>query len=52
MFCIQKRKNYILLLFQNITQNSEKQIIILVISNREQQWHYLAVKNYQHYKEE
>ena len=28
--------------------NHENQIILLMISNREG-WHYLAVKNYQHY---
>ena len=29
--------------------NHEKQVILLIISNGEKQWHYLAVKNYQHY---
>ena len=29
--------------------NREKQVILLMISNWEKQWHYLAVKNYQHY---
>ena len=30
-------------MFQNIS-NCEKQVILLMISNREKQWHYLAVK--------
>ena len=31
----------------------KKQIIILMIPNEEKEgWHYLAVKNYQHYEEE
>ena len=29
--------------------NREKQVIPLMISNREKQWHYHAVKKYQHY---
>ena len=29
--------------------NREKEIILLMISNGETQWHYLAAKNYQHY---
>ena len=28
--------------------NCEKQVILLIITNREE-WHYLAVKTYQHY---
>ena len=31
--------------------NREKQVIVLTITDGEK-WHYLAVKNYQHYKEE
>ena len=42
MFCILKKKKY------NITHkhnsNREKQVILLMISNGEKQWHYLAVK--------
>ena len=29
--------------------NCEKQVILLIISNGEKQWHYLAAKKYQHY---
>ena len=33
-----------------INSNGEKQIIILMIPNKEKEgWHYLAVKNYLHY---
>ena len=28
------------------TSNREKQVILLIIPNREKLWHYLAVKNY------
>ena len=43
-----KKEKYILPIFQNITQVVKKQAILLMISNGEG-WHYLAVKNYQHY---
>ena len=35
MFCMLKKKNYILLLLQNTTQISKKDIILLIISNVE-----------------
>ena len=43
MFCILKRKKYkkhILL----INSHSEKLVLFLMISNREKNWHHLAVK--------
>ena len=42
-----KKEKYILLMFQNIkhNSNSEKQVILLLISNGEG-WHYLGAKNY------
>ena len=43
MFCVPKKKKYILLMFQNITQTAKK-IILLMISNGEK-WHYLALNN-------
>ena len=39
------KKKMFMLMFQNITQ------IALMITNGEG-WHYLSVKNYQHYSEE
>ena len=44
MFCMLKKKKYILLMFQNITQTVKKQFILLMISNGEKQWTYLVVK--------
>ena len=51
MFCMLKKKIYILLMFQNITQILKKQVILLMISNDEKReaksegwWYYLAVK--------
>ena len=41
MFCILKKKKYILLILQKI--NREKQVILLIISN-EEGWHNIAVK--------
>ena len=41
MFFMLKKKKNILLVFQNITQNSEKQVILLMFGEG---WHYLAVK--------
>ena len=41
MFCMLKKKKYILVMFQNI--NHEKQVIILMIPDGKG-WHYLAVK--------
>ena len=32
--------------------NCQKQVIILMISNGEKRWHYLALKKYRHYLEE
>ena len=43
MFCMLKKKKYILLAFPKTTQIM-KNIIFLMISNREKLWHYLAVK--------
>ena len=44
MFCMLKKKKYIWLTFQN-NSNREKQVILLIILNREKwRWNYLAVK--------
>ena len=43
MFCMLKKKKYILIMFQNITQIVEKQVILLIIPNRKG-WHYPALK--------
>ena len=43
MFCMLKKKKYILLVFKNTFQ-MVTQVIFLMISNGEQQWDYLAVK--------
>ena len=48
MFCLLKKKKIYLAyayVFKN-NSNCEKQVIVLMISNEEKQWHYLAVKNY------
>ena len=50
MFCMLEKEIYILHMYQNI--NSEKQVIILMISNEKGRWHYVAVKNYRDYYEE
>ena len=44
-----KKGKYILLKFQNISQIVKNKLLLLMISNREKQWDYLAVKNCQHY---
>ena len=51
LFCMLKKKNYILLMFQNITQIVKNKLFFLMIPNEEkreakseEQWHYLAVK--------
>ena len=50
MFCMLKKKTYILLMFQNITQIvKSKLMVLLMILNGKKQWYYLAVKKYQHY---
>ena len=41
MFCMLKKKKYILLVFQNTFQI----VTQVILSNGEKQWHYLAVKN-------
>ena len=44
IFYILNEKKYTLLIFQKINSNYEKQIILLVISNKQKvDWHYLAV---------
>ena len=44
IFYILKEKKYTLLIFQKINSNCEKQIILLMISNKQKvDWHYLAV---------
>ena len=40
MFCMLKKKKYILLVFQNTFQI----VTQVILSNGEKQWHYLAVK--------
>ena len=44
---LKKKKIYLAYayVFKN-NSNREKQVIVLMISNEEKQWHYLAVKNY------
>ena len=44
---LKKKKIYLAYayVFKN-NSNCEKQVIVLMISNEEKQWHYLAVKNY------
>ena len=44
MFCMLKKKKYLLPMFPNLSQNREKQVILLLIPNEEGQ-HYLAVDN-------
>ena len=47
MFCMLKKKKYILLAFPKTTQIMKFNnliIILLMISNREKIWHYVAVK--------
>ena len=46
-----KTKKYILLVSKH-NSNHERQVTLSMISNGEKQWHYPAVKNYQHYEEE
>ena len=51
-----KRKNMSAYVSKH-TSNCEKEVILLMVSNGEkpkgqQQWLYLALKNYQHYYEE
>ena len=48
MFCMLKKKKCMILMFQN-NSNREKQVIRLMIPNGEG-LHYLAVKNYQHWR--
>ena len=43
MFCMLKKKKYILFQLRN-SSNHEKQVILFTISNREKQLSYLAVK--------
>ena len=46
LFCISKKKKYVQLIFQNITQPVEKKKLLLMIPNEEKEGrsHYLAVK--------
>ena len=45
MFCISKKRHYVLHLFQKLTQIVKKKLILLMIPNyKEEVWHYLAVK--------
>ena len=44
MFCMLKKKIYILPTFQNIIQSVKKEVILSMIPNGEK-WYYLAVKN-------
>ena len=45
IFCIVKKKKYVQFISQKINSNCEKQIILLMIPNKEKEgWHYLAVK--------
>ena len=48
MVCMLKKKKIYPPYVSKHNSNSEKQVILLKISNGEG-WHYLAVKNYQHY---
>ena len=42
--------NYLLKIEEKTNSNCEKQIILLMLSTDERKvWHYLAIKNYQHY---
>ena len=43
MFCMLKKKNHILLMFQNLIHIVKNKLFFLMIANREE-WHYLAVK--------
>ena len=45
MFCMLKKEKYSLFIYvSKNNSNREKQVILLMIPNREGQWHYLAVK--------
>ena len=44
MFCMLKKEKIYPAYVSKHNSNHEKQVILLMISNREKQWHYLAVK--------
>ena len=44
MFCMPKKEKIYPAYVSKHNSNCEKQVILLVISNREKLWHYLAVK--------
>ena len=44
MFCMLKKKRYILLMFQNITQIIKKIILFMILNREKRKWHDLAVK--------
>ena len=44
MFCMLKKKRYILLMFQTITQIVKKIILFMILNGEKRKWHDLAVK--------
>ena len=48
IFCILKKKNYILTMFSNITQSLKNKLFALIIRNMKR-WYYNEVKSYQYY---
>ena len=44
MFCMLKKKKIYPGYVSKYNSNREKQVVLLMISNGEKQWHYLAVK--------
>ena len=48
MFCMPKKKELCPAYISKLNSNRVKKVMLLMIPN-EEKWHYLAVKNYQHY---
>ena len=48
MFCMPKKKKLCPAYISKLNSNRVKKVMLLMIPN-EEKWHYLAVKNYQHY---
>ena len=49
MFCMLKKKKIYLGYVSKHNSNCKKQVVLLMISNREKQWRYFQSKNYQHH---
>ena len=49
MFCIITKNNIYPTYLSKHNPKREQQAILSMILNRENQWHYLKVKNFQHY---